>query len=585
MGTEALGACAWFIEQQTPNALLVEIDGPVEVALDRLFGLERLRDVLGAIPTKVVRDALADLQQKKDRAVSRLTGAAGQIEEQRQRAQREAEDLGLAADDLTFACARGIVNQLREQLQQAYADDSAPEISDPAGLDDLERIARRVREATKALRLAAAGVGAGSRLAILERLARRIDESGARLSEAEEALEEHMRREGDEVSLSAARKRLVDQLQASRAELARLDGEQRMLSDALALVSTSADRTTCPVCEQRIDAPALAASLRSRVEETMRDEHARLHRQMTSVEDALGVASAAAETTTRLVTQRTRAADEVDAAMRDARHILELTEDAGPLEVQRALGVAIADLGSADAAREALLQKVDADVDRLRVIARVVKADEDYATVRSKSANDDGTEAPALEEELERLATLQESLEAIARAVTAVARTRAQDAVDSSREPIATYYRQLCNHPYFDGVRIAVDERNVKGIQRNTYAIQTFATSDDRPSLASSRLSTAQMNCVALSVYLALSGALTHRLGFVILDDPSQSLDTAHKAALATVLHTMLPTTQLVIATQDAEFRLLLCRQFVGEGCRAYELSWSKASVGISPAA
>jgi ABC-type lipoprotein export system ATPase subunit len=41
---------------------------------------------------------------------------------------------------------------------------------------------------------------------------------------------------------------------------------------------------------------------------------------------------------------------------------------------------------------------------------------------------------------------------------------------------------------------------------------------------------------------------------FIILDDPSQSLDTEHKKALVKVLGEVSLGSQLIIATQDAEF-------------------------------
>ena len=62
--------------------------------------------------------------------------------------------------------------------------------------------------------------------------------------------------------------------------------------------------------------------------------------------------------------------------------------------------------------------------------------------------------------------------------------------------------------------------------------IRARSSNDARQTLASTRLSTAQMNCVALSVYLALATCLEHNLGFVILDDPSQNLDTKNTRGL-----------------------------------------------------
>lgn len=73
-------------------------------ALDRLFGVEKLRDMLKAVSgsTKPVRDALDKLEKSKSTAVARLTGTVGQVEEQRQRALDVAKKKGLSEADLTF---------------------------------------------------------------------------------------------------------------------------------------------------------------------------------------------------------------------------------------------------------------------------------------------------------------------------------------------------------------------------------------------------------------------------------------------------------------------------------------------------
>jgi hypothetical protein len=44
-------------------------------------------------------------------------------------------------------------------------------------------------------------------------------------------------------------------------------------------------------------------------------------------------------------------------------------------------------------------------------------------------------------------------------------------------------------------------------------------------------------------------------MGFVMLDDPSQSMGAEHKRNLAGVLNEVCQTRQLLLATMDAEFR------------------------------
>ncbi|EQD41213.1 purine NTPase, partial [mine drainage metagenome] len=170
---------------------------------------------------------------------------------------------------------------------------------------------------------------------------------------------------------------------------------------------------------------------------------------------------------------------------------------------------------------------------------------------------------------------LKGDLDAIIQALNGLAAGRAQNALAMCGPDISKLYGQLCNHPYFDGLRIEVGQKVVSSVQRNTYRIIAFSTKEGEKTFASSRLSTAQMNCVALSTYLSLSKVLTHNLGFMILDDPSQNLDTDHKRALASALKDLLPLTQLVIGTHDSEFDGFLRDSLGKEGVAWYDLTWT----------
>jgi ABC-type lipoprotein export system ATPase subunit len=83
------------------------------------------------------------------------------------------------------------------------------------------------------------------------------------------------------------------------------------------------------------------------------------------------------------------------------------------------------------------------------------------------------------------------------------------------------------------------------------------------------------MNCVALSAYLSLSKVLAHNLGFIMMDDPSQNLDSEHKQALATVIKSLLPAEQMIIGTEDAEFGGFLRNEMGMKDVTWFDLDWT----------
>lgn len=186
-----------------------------------------------------------------------------------------------------------------------------------------------------------------------------------------------------------------------------------------------------------------------------------------------------------------------------------------------------------------------------------------------------GSQESDADDQMAALSELSASIEAVGRAVQVVAGSRARESVTQGRELVSAYYSQLCN-PRFDRILIAVEDQRIAGVDRNNYVIRATTSSDGAQTLASSRLSTAQMNCVALSVYLALAAEFEHDIGFVVLDDPSQSRDTDHKKALGELLRDvewsgpMRQTGtgfQVLIATHDLELDRMLRESWAEEDC------------------
>jgi DNA repair exonuclease SbcCD ATPase subunit len=82
------------------------------------------------------------------------------------------------------------------------------------------------------------------------------------------------------------------------------------------------------------------------------------------------------------------------------------------------------------------------------------------------------------------------------------------------------------------------------------------------------------MNSVALAICFALTESLPLKIGFLMLDDPSQSLDESHKESLAKILSELSDKKQIVVATQDDDL-LDLIRSFQPDTAAIEFRSWS----------
>jgi exonuclease SbcC len=581
---------AVYLHQESIRGLLTDDPRVRNEALDRLFGVEKLRDMLKALSgsTKPVRDALDKLERSKSTAVARLTGAVGQVEEQRQRALDEAKRKGLSETDLTFDAITQLAQPVIDNLM-ALAEATGATIkeqSEPEGTDGVDSFSRRVTEAIKVIRQTAtdAAIAANTSkeiatvdgvLTTLHRASDLLDGTAKGLTEIQDAY-------GELAALDEQKLAAQSAIQKYRDMQEKLGISERILQDTLIYLQATSDEKNCPACGQEIERDELIGRLEGHLGGEIRNEIEIARTAQGEQQRRIGDLDAAISRRDQLFKDSKQYGDQVVEGRVAARALLpiEVADDhiLEALEAQKGKLFQQASTVDEDRnKREEEIEAIQTKMGRLREIGRFIDLDANYQEASSRLGNPDEDSSIA-EQQIESLSRLESGIKTIADVVTTEASTRARDAVDSAQVDIAKLYKELCNHPYFDNIQISVESQLVSGIERNNYFIRTYSSTDNRMTLASSRLSTAQMNCVALSVYLALATQLQHNLGFVILDDPSQNLDTVHKQALVGILSRLAPQLQVLVGTQDSELDELIGNSAAKESFHRRRLTWSPST-------
>jgi DNA repair exonuclease SbcCD ATPase subunit len=123
------------------------------------------------------------------------------------------------------------------------------------------------------------------------------------------------------------------------------------------------------------------------------------------------------------------------------------------------------------------------------------------------------------------------------------------DALDIHR-----YYQQLDPHPAYRQLQI---EPELSKAGTYNYWIKALTDDRSRGTYVQTRFSTAQANCAAIAIFLAVNQHLSKKLETIILDDPSQSMDPKYKRRLAETLAAI--PRQVIVATEDPQlFELLV---------------------------
>jgi DNA repair exonuclease SbcCD ATPase subunit len=175
-------------------------------------------------------------------------------------------------------------------------------------------------------------------------------------------------------------------------------------------------------------------------------------------------------------------------------------------------------------------------------------------------------EMPTVEKQIQDLEARKISLQSLAASLQTLRQIATQYEKEAAltqlrrlEDEINNYYNRILGHPHF--TRLKVD------IEKEDPLIFSFrAASDQDDTYIPTRFSTAQLNAAALSIFMSNSSQQAGDLPIMILDDPTQNMDTAHKEAFAKVVATLPPRHQVIVATEDDE-----TRRFLEKHCKEME--------------
>jgi len=174
-----------------------------------------------------------------------------------------------------------------------------------------------------------------------------------------------------------------------------------------------------------------------------------------------------------------------------------------------------------------------------------------------------------------RLKKLERGLEDIKQAASAEQKNVVSDMLGEIESEINGYYSKLIGHTYYADLELSLETRR----EKNIYWIK--ARGAEHETHVQTRFSNAQLNITAIAVFISMSKHLPQNLNLVILDDPTQSMDTPHKKALAKMLAEESKEKQIILATQDHEFQEQLVKH-IQPNKHMKIMNWSTVGPTIS---
>ncbi|HYV37558.1 MAG TPA: SMC family ATPase [Gemmataceae bacterium] len=544
-----------YQHQESIRAIVTQEPKDRNDAIDRLLGLTDQRNILDAL------DA-AKLAQRQKQVGDRFGNFGQQIQtalNQRQNdvveARQQAKNAGIATNQLTLKEALERAKAVADAIKEfaASAELKTPDVNIPADMTGLVMFDKAAKTAINGMRGKVPGTAEQTKLVTYHR------DLSTLVTELEGAQNDRTALENSVLALEkehgAQKAILVEiplisaELELEQSRLRQTNGQAAVIKEAIAFLEKNLE-APCPVCGTMV--PDLLETIRR----LWTDKLAILVNESVGKINALRIRiNSLREVAEQFETLSNKAIkqDIEWTNQRDRVAILlncKLAVDDAPralVEVERArIKERLNELEEAIRERHKRLDDIEKACNDLSLIR-------DYLRHEAKTAVLGEIEKSASFKQLESLrdqiAKLVEDSSQIKTAVAELSREEGEAKLAAAEQLIDDYFRQLSGNPAVQCLKLAITTD--KRTNRNSYDISDQDGKDLTPIL-----SQGDLNALALAIFLGLAtaGKETGTLGFLILDDPSQSLGTEHKKRLAKLLDRVSQYKKLVIATMDAEF-------------------------------
>lgn len=582
-----------YLHQESIRDLITEDPRDRDEAMDRLLGLDGPKQLIEGLMegAKAWKRESKRQQREFEELRKRIQG---QLDETKTRLDRAKDDLaesGIDPEEADLEFGLALLSEATNSLNVLHEDVGLPELETPV-VKDAQTLRGMPNWIKKQIQVA--------RDAFPE--TEKIDSLVSRRTEAEELkseysgkhttwnqclkdLNELKQAKGDREDLESALNNVKERIEELDAQREQLGSKLRVIKDAIDYLQ-DLGAVSCPICGNQIeDGEEMAQHLHQELEELgqaelnqvdqeIEDEETRLKdvrsdlKRLQDLEGDEGKAKADLDETIVRISEFL--GKRVDPEMDPGK---KLSAEQGVLTRK------INELREPLSKRENRIQAIEQDARKLEALAITLLERDRLDYLSSKENSEQMGELSNSVQEIEEMVFLAEE---IVSAIGMEQRAMAAEVLESCHDSIQEYYERLCQHPHYDKMVIEVSAKELKSGFRNEYDIRTFNSKEKTRVSAAPKLSTGQLNSLALAVFLAMSmeDAYTHNLDLLIIDDPSQNLDRPHMMALQGILGEVAKGRNLIIASHDPEFQTILDEAHGSAEARKYRFGQYDPSNG-----
>lgn len=572
-----------YQHQETIREIIIQEPRVRNDAIDRLLGLTDYRNILDGIKMSKVADVqkelaneFANLQSRIDEALSIRQGDLAEKKE-------EAKTKRLSDEELNN---EGLINSAKDIIRNINSFASrlgiaTIPISPLSNWKEAQTFVSNARKALDRLWAQSPDIKEQSNLTLkrneAENIRNEYDTRKQVHTTAIDAIKKSEQDHGTQEKIDGEMKKVLEDMDHVEDETRRISPKAKLVEEGISLLEDAAlgyPTHICPLCGKTV--PNLLEYLKrewaQKIEAQVRDLKARrqnLDKKKLELED---LKVKYAELTENVKQAKNQLLDKVNKAGEFLNKVLTDKDDPAALvtkEIHK-IDERLKEIKESIENKREIIARVNEKIDRVILLHGILELENKIEEIGRLSETDEYKKIENIRDELSQFAG---DIKAIAENVRKCSIEEAKDMIASAESAINAYFTRITENPGIQELKVMVDADKRTG--GNSYAFLDQNRNELTPIL-----SQGDLNSLALSIFLGLVKAAgdSHPLGFVLLDDPSQSLSTQQKKRLKEVLNEVSDCKKLLVSTMDIELQ-----QFLGDLTKAktiYEFSGWNPEVG-----
>jgi len=554
------------LHQEIIRDLLTEEPRNRRDSLDRLLGLSELRNIIEGIKSAKISETLKDV----DNSFRLIENNLNAIRiSKRTNIQKEKEigiQKGLTPNDFSETGAKQMCEALKDALIN-FANEAGLTISDlplACTIDEQQIFSSSAKQSLRKLRDEQPDLKRQNELLEKQIQLQKLQQTYKEVLYEFQSFQQERKRihetEGDQEKMHARiSKELNPKLDDAKDRRNVVDKRAGTIEEAIKYfeaLKTPIEKQSCPVCDKLIDDVAHLQmhlkELRANLDKDLapiREEIEKYELEIKRLEDLIKTLNDLDKKINSKTELLIKHKSDIETPL---GYKIKETED--PIVVVRKkLEKIQEELGKLESAVKESNQKLNAiedNISKLEQILRVLALETEIDNLVRITETDEYKEVENCKFELEKFA---EHANLISQAIGTILHASAKTKLGAAKDSIASIFKNLVNRLDFSELEIDPD------------SFEILAVKDSEKIPALSIFNQGDLNCAGLSIFLGLGTTqdLLHNLGFIILDDPSQSLDSSHEENLIGVLNSIPNDKQILISTSESDFSHLILTNVV----------------------